>query len=79
MVGRVAFNQVLRLLFRGMDRVALESAGRGDFFLDRSADAAGFRVPSHMISNLKVFLHRLTPVNATSRCVLFVSLLGSFL
>ena len=79
MVGRVAFNQVLRLLFRGMDRVVLEPAGRGDFFLDRSADVAGFRVPSHVISNFEILFHRLIPVNAISRGVLIVSLAGFFL
>ena len=36
MVARVALNQILRLLFRGMDRVALEPASRGDVFLNRS-------------------------------------------
>src|SRR5665213_2323834 len=57
MVGGVAFDQILRLLLRGMDRVSLERNGRDDFFLDRSLNTTGFRVPSHMISNFKVLLH----------------------
>ena len=41
-VGRVAFDQVLRLLLRGANRVALERHGRGDLFLDRPPDVPGF-------------------------------------
>src|ERR1035437_7328145 len=62
MVGRGAFDQILRLLLRGADRVALERDGRGDLFLDRSPDVAGFRVPPHLISNFKVLLHRYDPL-----------------
>ena len=58
MVSRVAFDQILRLLLRGADRVTLERDGRGDFFLDRSLDVAGFRVPPHMIPNFEVLFHR---------------------
>src|ERR1700687_3090890 len=58
MVGRVAFDQILRFLLRGADRVALERDGRGDLLLDRSPDVACFRVPPHLISNFKVLLHR---------------------
>lgn len=35
-VSGIAFDQVLRLLLRGMDRVALERDGRGDLLLDRT-------------------------------------------
>jgi hypothetical protein len=73
------FNQVLRILFRGVDRVALEPPARSDLFLDGSPDWAGFRVPSHMISNFKILFHRLIPVNATSRGILIVFLAGFFL
>ena len=58
MVGPVALDQILRLLFRGADRAALERDGRDDLLSDRFADAAGFRVPPHMISNFEVLLHR---------------------
>src|SRR5579871_3357739 len=58
MVGRVAFDQILRLLLRGADSVALERDGRGDLFLDCSTNMAGLRVPPHMISHFKALLRR---------------------
>src|ERR1039457_1256904 len=61
MFGGFAFDQILRLLLRGADRVALERNGRGDLFLDRSPDVAGFRIPPHTISNFKALLHRCIP------------------
>ena len=59
MVGSVAFDQILRLFLRGMDRVPLERNDRGDLFLNSSPDVAGFGVPSHMISKLKIVRHRM--------------------
>ena len=58
MVGRVAFDQILRFFLRGADRVVLERDGLCNLFLDRSPDVASFRVPAHVISNFKVLLHR---------------------
>jgi hypothetical protein len=53
-VGPVALDEVLRLLFRGVPPVALEGDRRGDFLLDRSPDPARFRVPLDMIAPLQV-------------------------
>src|SRR5580658_3343419 len=57
MVGSVALDQVLRLALRGMDCVSLERNRRRDPFQDRSPNMTGFRVPSDVISDLKVVLH----------------------
>ena len=54
----VALDQILRLLLLGADGVGLEFDGGGDSFLDRSANAAGFRVPLHMIANFEFEFHR---------------------
>jgi len=57
MISLVAFNQILRLFFRGTDHVVFEPHRRRNLFLDRSADAACFRVPTHMISYFELTCH----------------------
>ena len=57
-VSLVAFDQILWLLPRSADGIGFKLNGRGDFLLYRSPDVARFRVPRHMISNFKGFLHR---------------------
>jgi hypothetical protein len=52
MAGRIALNRILRLLFRGVDRVALKPAGQGDLFLDRFP--ARGRLPSSTPHDLQL-------------------------
>ena len=57
MVGRVALDDVLRLIFRSMPLVALEGDLRGHFLLDRSSDQPRFRIPLNVIATLEVSCH----------------------
>src|SRR5665213_1075160 len=57
-VGFVALDQILRLFLGGTDGVGFEFDGGGDSFLDRSSDAARFRVPLHMIPSSEFVFHR---------------------
>ena len=56
-ISLVAFEEILRLLFRGMHHIILESHWRRDLFLDRSTDAACFRVPTYMIPYFELRFH----------------------
>jgi hypothetical protein len=62
MIGLVALDQVLRLFFRGTNRVILEFDWGSDLFLDRSANAACFRVPTYMIPHSEFAFHVLHAV-----------------
>src|SRR6516225_6785307 len=57
-VGLVALDNVLRLLFRGVPLVALEDDLPGHFLLDRPPDPPCLRVPLDMIARLEVGRHR---------------------
>lgn len=56
--GLITFDQILRLLFRGVDRVSLECDSGGYFFLDRPPDPPCFRVPFHMIPDFERTRHQ---------------------
>ena len=47
--GRIAFDQILRLFFRGVDGVSFERDRGRYLFLDRSPHPARLRVPGNMI------------------------------
>jgi hypothetical protein len=55
MIGFVAVDDVLRLVFRGVVNIAFESSVRRDFSGDHSAHTAGFRIPGDMVAHLKHF------------------------
>jgi hypothetical protein len=54
MIGFVAVDDVLRLVFRGVVNIAFESSIRRDFPSDHSAHPAGFRIPGDMVAHLKL-------------------------
>lgn len=53
----IALYQILRLLLRGVNRVALERDFGGMLFLDRPPDTSGFRVPFNVVSYIKIVYH----------------------
>src|SRR6185437_6895196 len=57
MVGRVTFDQILRLILRGTYGVALEFHFRGNSFLDRPPDSARLRIPRNMIPYFEISWH----------------------
>jgi hypothetical protein len=56
-VGLVALDDLLRLLFGSVPLVAFESEFGNHFFLDRSSDPTSFRVPLDMVATLEVRCH----------------------
>ena len=57
MVGLIALDDVLRLLFGSMPLVATEGDLRGHFLLDRSSDQPRFRIPLNVIATSEVSCH----------------------
>ena len=55
MLRLVAFDEVLRLVFRGMVDVAIDRHIGDDFLKDDAADSSGFGIPLNMVSSLKEF------------------------
>src|SRR5690242_13023128 len=58
MICLVAFDQILRPFFGGVDRVALEIDFGGDLFEDRASHSTCFRIPFDVISDLELARHR---------------------
>ncbi len=58
MVGLVTLDLVLRFILAGVSGVAFEFGLRGDDFDYLAGDAAGFRVPSHVIANCESSFHQ---------------------
>jgi hypothetical protein len=56
-VGLVALDDVLRLLFGGVPFVAFENNLRRRFLLDRSSNPPGFRIPLNMVAALEIGCH----------------------
>jgi hypothetical protein len=56
MIGFVAVDDVLRVVFRGVVNIAFESCVRRDFPGDHTAHTAGFRIPGDMVAHLKTLL-----------------------
>ncbi len=54
----IALDQVLRLVLRSVNRVALERDFGGMPFLDRPPDTSCFRVPFNVVSDVKIGRHR---------------------
>jgi hypothetical protein len=52
-VGLVAPDEILRLVFRGMMDVALEGNVRSDFLENDAPNPAGFRIPRYVIAPLE--------------------------
>ena len=59
MVGLFAFDDVLRLIFRGLPLVAFEDDLRRHFLLNRTSHSARFRIPLNVVASFKVDCHRL--------------------
>ena len=59
-IGLIALDLELRLILTGMNYVPLEFNPGSDYLDDPTADAAGFRIPTHMIANLEASFHRRT-------------------
>jgi hypothetical protein len=69
-IGRIAFDLVLRLIRAGMNGVSLELNRGCDNFRNLAAYAAGFRIPTYMIALLEPpFRHdaKVIPVAALSQ------------
>ena len=49
-IGLIALDLELRLILTGMNYVPLEFNPGSDYLDDPTADAAGFRIPTHMIT-----------------------------
>jgi hypothetical protein len=56
-LGLVAFDKVLGLVFRGMMDVAVDRHIGDDFLEDDAADSSGFRILLNMVTALKGFRH----------------------
>jgi len=59
-IGLVALDDVLWLFFGSVALVTLEDDLRGYFLLDRSSNAACFRVPFDMIATFEISRHNST-------------------
>ncbi len=56
-IGFIAFDEILGLLFGGVVGVALEFHVGNDFPYDSAADSAGFRIPGYLITAFERFGH----------------------
>lgn len=52
-IGLIALDLVLRFIVRGMNRITLELNLGCDYFNNLAADAAGFRIPTDVITLVK--------------------------
>lgn len=66
MIGLVALDDVLRLLFGSVPLVAFEHDLRGHFLLDRASNSACLGVPFDVIASFECSCHRSAPERFTT-------------
>ena len=67
-IGFIAFDEILGLLFGGVVGVALEFHVGKHFLYDSAADSACFRIPGYMIAGFERLGHLLRRYRAGDPC-----------